>query len=180
MDSPLEPNPTVSVAPERRATLEALHGPPIDPYPFPPPTPNATQLVLQAEAETIESLYTLPGTVIAYGTNVTPTTFYNLLTYRVEEVQLPVPTTFTRVAGPDPIDKVWRVAITGGPFYPHSRPYLLYINNVEVGIGREQVDKVIFLIFDRAVLPEGATIAVTDLPGSTMNATLPETLHFQP
>lgn len=142
-----------------------------------PSVPDPNPQAREAEAIAYRSLFTRPGTLIAEGTNTVPTGTLNLLTYRVEEVTLPGPTTFTRwtVGHTVTVDKAWRVTITGGPFpVDDSTIYHLLINHRMVARGTNRTLEMMFLVFDRALLQEGATLGVS--PGGT----LPERLHFLP
>ena len=172
--------PTTTPLPQLTATVEAWWTA-VSEYGRPIPDPNESTQI--AEAQAFRSLFTLEGTVIAQGVNATPTGHYNLLTYRVEEVQLPGPTTFTRltVGRNITVDKVWRVIISGGPFEVRATSVDLYLDGNGITSGGESPDltEVIFLVFDRSLLQEGATIAISYY-GDLDNSTLPETLHFSP
>lgn len=142
-----------------------------------PSVPSPDEQVQEAEAIAYRSLYTNPGTLIAQGSNTVPTGELNLLTYRIEQVTLPGPTTFTRltVGRTITVDRAWRVTITGGPFpVDNSTMYYLLVNGRMVVQGGNRTHELVFLVFDRGLLKEGARLGVS--PGGT----LPEALHFLP
>lgn len=171
---PTEVIPTMG--PEERQTREALFGPQL-PY-----TP-AQATAISAEAEMYQSLHTRVGTIVAQGTNTTPTGPLHLKTYRLEEVLLPAPFTFTRhVTGRDvTVDRVWRLTVTGGPFEVRGASVSVYVDRTYVGVGGQSsnLDAVTAFVFDGSVLSEGATISVSYSTGEA-HTELPERLHFNP
>jgi hypothetical protein len=149
--------------------------------PIPNLTPNPHEQEQRAEAEMYVSLYSRPGLIIAQGSNTTPTGTFQLKTYRVEEIELPGPTTFTDfTVGNITVDRVWRVTITGGPFHQGQQSLVLYIDGRSIATGTDSaVDGAEFILFGDAILHEGAMLGVSTSLGVPI-ITLPETLHFEP
>jgi hypothetical protein len=174
---------TVTPLPQLTATAEAQMTRMAEFPPIPNLTPNPHEQEQRAEAEMFFSLFRRAGTTIAVGTNTIPTGTFQLKTYRVEEVVLPGPTTFTEfTVGNITVDKVWRVTITGGPFYLGQQTLVLYIDGKIVASGymsSPDAEGAQFILFGDAMLHEGATIGVGLSLGLPI-VTLPETLHFEP
>ncbi|HKP52109.1 MAG TPA: hypothetical protein VJ183_05610 [Chloroflexia bacterium] len=165
------------------ATAEALMTRMAEYPPIPNLTPNPQEQERRAELEMLRSLYHLPGTITAQGSNTTPSGAFQLKTYRIEEIELPEPVTFTELTiGNITVDRVWRIVITGGPFHVGQQSLVLYIDGKPVASGyvsSASGDGVQFILFDDALLQEGAMIGVSLTMGVPL-VTLPETLHFQP
>lgn len=165
-----------TIGPEERQTRVALYGPQL-------PYTSAEATAISTEAEMYQSLRTRTGTVVAQGTNTIPTGELHVRTYRLEEVTLPAPFTFTRhVTGRDAtVDRVWRLTVTGGPFQVRSSSINIYINGSYAGVAgiSPGLDAVTALIFDGSILREGATIAVSYSTGLAYTE-LSERLHFNP
>ena len=160
-----------------------------DPY-VPFETPNPTQAAENQMKHYLNDVYyEQEGTVIAEGTNTTPVphdTFNTSLTsYKIIEVTLPTPVTWD-VLVPAPggerlqvqtrtFDKVWRIIVTGGPFWTANNSWYVWIDNTKVGRALEGRTSVATVVFDRALLREGARIGVGFGCCPTY---LPERLHI--
>lgn len=176
---PTSPAPIPSESPVTTPTSQATPASTPSVY-TPPPIPNPNEQEERVEARIYQSLYTRPGVVIAEGTNITPTGRLNLLTYRLEEIELPGPTQFTPLTTGRfiTVDKVWRLTITGGPFPIGAMPPLVYLDNKLAGKGTEVMPGIVTVLFDDSLLREGASIAVTYIPDYLTDFTLPEALHL--
>lgn len=153
----------------------------------------ALQTYQQGRADCAEFFYSRAGQILAQGTNDVPTGSRNLKTYRVEAVRLPGRIT---CALPVPrstndgfqdqtitLDHFWRLTISSGPFYVGSLSWSIWLNDRLVGIGlnNSEATEVSAIMFDPALLQEGAMIGITrgvGLPDEVQY--LPETLHFSP
>lgn len=137
-----------------------------------------------------DAFYSQAGTAIARGPNTTPvsadTLPISITTYIVEEVTLPSAVTW-EVLVPNPtehslqvqtrtFDKFWRISVLGpGPFRIGNNFWRIWIDDNPVGNAVEAGDRVMTVIFDRALLREGARIGV----GYGGNPSyLPNTLHL--
>lgn|GEM_PF-5745709 len=168
-----------TIGPEERQTRVALFGPQM-------PYTSAEATAISAEAEMYQSLRTRTGAIVAQGTNTIPTGALHVRTYRLEEVRLPAPFSFTRhVTGRDiTVDRVWRLTVTGGRFQVRSASINVYIDGVYAGVGglggqSPEHNELVALIFDGSILREGAAIAVSYSTGDAYTE-LPERLHFKP
>ena len=156
-------------------------------------TPNPTQVARDEMGRYLsDAFYGQAGTAIARGTNTTPvsadTLPISITTYIVEEVTLPSAVTW-EVLVPNPaehnlqlqirtFDRFWRIKVLGpGPFWTGNNIWMIWIDDNPVGNAVEARDRVMTVIFDRALLREGARIGVDYGSGPSY---LPETLHIAP
>lgn len=138
------------------------------------------------------SVYTRNGTVIGEGTNTVPSQLYELKSYRVEEVVLPGRIT-CEVNAPVPgsnsqfqfqtltFDKVWRFAITSEhKHHVTVSPFWIYLDNTVIGVAGTSADgyQLVTIIYDRALLKEGAIIGISYAIRGDPDVILPEKLHF--
>lgn len=146
------------------------------------PTPNGTALAQIHEAHVWDSLFTLPGVVVAQGTNQTPTA-NGLLSYRVEEVTLPTPEVMDidRGGGENwvTVERVWRFIVTGTgfPIPLGQSSYDIWLDDTRLGSGAPHaVGEMTTIVFDRALLREGGTIYLSTTYSEKKE--LPERFHF--
>ena len=61
------------------------------------------------------------------------------------------------------VDRAWRVAVIGGPFPVRALPPVLWIDGVVLGIGHESEDltEISTIVFDRSLLRDGGTLALS-------------------
>ena len=122
-------------------------------------------------------LYTTTGKVISHGENKLPTCLLKLLTYRIEEVDLPGPTTFALDEGAVTVSKYWRIVVT---FSSSGGDGVLSIECTSI-LSKTTADnrkEVSALVFDRSLLREGAKISFA-YGYNKKGETLPETLQLQ-
>ncbi len=157
------------------------------------PTPNAIERTQMEEADLSESLFTRLGTVIAQGTNQTPTS-HGLTTYRVEEVAMTgtvsltwgMPSRFNRGWDVQRVtfDRFWRLTVSGPGIVPlpttNSAESVIWINGNKVGGGKINGDthEVSTVVFDRSLLTEGGRIAVSSVDSVEFSQEVPETIHY--
>ena len=157
------------------------------------PTPDPTDLAEGLHHEYLANLlYNGPANVIAQGTNTTPfsSTVYTqvtLTTYRVEEVHLPNDETWLTIllhadgglgVGSVTFNKAWRVTINGTGFYAADTAWFMSASSQLLGVCISTADGLATIVYDRALLPEGARLGVSF--GYSGPAYLPETVHFLP
>ncbi|HEY6333131.1 MAG TPA: hypothetical protein VI756_27660 [Blastocatellia bacterium] len=120
-----------------------------------------------------------PGTVIAEGQNIIPIGVFRLKSYRIEEVTLrePIRAEVDRIA--TQIDKAWKVSVTGGPFRVRDAAAVIWIDGKLIGFGLESQDlkSISVLVFDRSLLRNGATIALSYGENDPARTELPETIN---
>lgn len=149
------------------------------------PTFAATQAYLD------HVIHEQAGTVIAQSTSMTPIPFgistaISLTGYTVTEVVMDRTLTFdVTVPGPDrgrlqkqtrTFDRMWRVTVTGGPFRVSSLAWEVWLDDTIAGGSFEDSSSVTAIVFDRALLREGARIGIAIGQGEPVY--LPETLHL--
>gem|GEM_PF-2228779 len=118
------------------------------------------------------------GTVIAQGSNSTPTGSLRLKTYQIDEVRLPGPVTCKYVLPVDTtFDKFWRVTIfADGPFYEGSRLQFMWLDDTQLGTTIGVRDRYTTRVFDLGLLREGGVLCIS--LGLSQKHCLPEKLHF--
>jgi hypothetical protein len=134
------------------------------------PAPKSPQ-----ESSTAD-LLKLPGKVLGEGENKRPVGQFKLLTYRVEEVQLPA-TRNVEVRGQRvEVDKAWRITITGGPFPVRNLPAVIWVDDQVVGVGveNERLSGLTAITFDSSLLHEGSTISLSYGEDKDARVKLPE------
>jgi hypothetical protein len=125
--------------------------------------PPAAPAAQGAGAPNMYELHQLPGTVIGEGQNVQPAGQHQVATYRVEELALPSPVAVTIAGQAVTVGRAWRVAVIGGPFPVRALPPVLWIDGVMLGIGHENEDltEISTIVFDRSLLRDGGTLALS-------------------
>jgi len=145
------------------------------------PTPGPTARAKMEEGQLVKSLYTRPGVVIAQGTNSTPTAD-GITSYRIEEVIMTGTATITWLEERVTFDRFWRLTVTGPTFgtYFGSLRYTIWIdqNLLAHGNPRSVPGEVRALAFDRSLLPEGATITVSQFNSVSISSQVPERIHY--
>jgi hypothetical protein len=138
-----------------------------------PPDDETAQLI-----ELHNALYGSQGDLKAEAQHL-PVGPMHINSYRVEEVTLPQPTS-VKVKGEESVaNSAWRVTVGGGPFPVGALPIVLWINNNKVGYAQPNLDlsKVTAVTFDRDLLRDGATFAVS-YGENGAKTKLPEKLSF--
>lgn len=126
------------------------------------------------------------GKLLSEGYNLSPVGVFGVKTYRLEEVALPQPVEFGRGKRRQKLDSVLRLTITGESFSPGV--YKIWIDDNELSNVDYHPQRLSVIIFDRSVLEQMATLAVTyesqpaqpkivlperlSLPGQVLNALL--------
>ena len=120
------------------------------------------------------------GKVLAEGRNLQPIGQFNLRSYRLEEIPLKQSVTVEIDGKPLVTDKAWRLIVTGGPFPVRALPPVVWIDDVQIGYGveNERLSEISVLTFDRSLLREGATIAVSYGESKRDRVALPEKLSL--
>jgi hypothetical protein len=102
------------------------------------------------------------GKVIGEGRNTQPVGQFKLTKYRVEELTLPQKVEVESGGRSIQVDKAWRVTILGS-FQVRALPPVIWIDDFSLGHGaeNEQLSEISVIIFDRSLLRQGATIALS-------------------
>lgn len=123
-----------------------------------------------------ELLFKSPAKLLYAGDNVVPTAKLNVKSYRLEEVKLPQPLEVDIRGTNKSIDSFIRLTITGEKFQPGE--YTIWLGEESLTDVMRSPSELVTVIFDRALLENGAAIAVSyetlDDPSRTV---LPETLY---
>jgi len=125
-------------------------------------------------------LQKLPGVVLAEGSNSQPVGQYHVTTYRIEEVSPAAPLQAEVDGKSVLLDKVWRIAVIGGPFPVRNAPAVIWIDDEPVGFGAESPDlrSISTLVFDRSVLKHGARLALSYGVDHNGRSVLPESINL--
>ena len=126
-----------------------------------PATLRDVQPVVEGDLS-LYQVHKLPGRLLSQGTNNGPIGSLALLTYQLEEIQLPTPVR-TKIKGQmQEVSTAWRLTVTGGPFTVRDAPAVISIDGVPIGIGAESPDlrRLTVVTFNRAALRDGGTISV--------------------
>ncbi|MGH9936724.1 MAG: hypothetical protein ACREAM_10795 [Blastocatellia bacterium] len=129
---------------------------------------------------TLVELFSLPGRIIAQGTNEEPAGALGLKTYRLEEVTLPQPFQAQVNGVARQMRIAYRFTVTGGPFRVRSLPPVLWIDGepfIQVQES-EDLSALVTIVFNRSILQEGASITVSYGLEDPNPVTLPERLSF--
>jgi hypothetical protein len=132
------------------------------------------------EELTMSELLKLPGRVLGEGKNTRPVGQFQLLKYRVEELQLPRSIKVELHGQQVEVDKAWRLTITGGPFPVRAMPAVIWIDDQIVGYGveNERLSEIIAITFDRTLLREGGTISLSYGEDKQGRVNLPDKLKL--
>lgn len=117
----------------------------------------------QTASMTYADLFELKGRVIARGTNTNPIGPSGLKTYRIEELTLPPGTRIALNGSVIQADTAWRITLIGNAFDPRDLPPIISIDSTALLPAQESKDlvEVAAITFDRALLRDGATIALS-------------------
>lgn len=141
---------------------------------------DAQQLVTQSPENdiAIAQMHKLAGRVLAQGKNVQPAGELKLRSYLIEEITLARPLQVEIGTLKTEVSRGWRLTITGGPFVVRAMPAMVWIDNVLLGYGVESTDlqKISVITFDRALLRDGAAIALSYGENDPARTELPERL----
>jgi hypothetical protein len=129
---------------------------------------------------TMHDLYKRQGEVIAQGNNATPAGAFQLTTYRVEALALPQPMNVVLNDQSLEVSRAWRLTIQGGPFNVGALGYVIWIDDTPFGFAQESQDltELSAVLFDPAVLRDGATLAVSYGENKEQRIQLPERLNL--
>jgi hypothetical protein len=129
---------------------------------------------------TIAELLKMPGRLLGEGKNTSPAGQFQLLKYRVEELQLPRSIKLKLHGQQVEVDKAWRLTITGGPFPVRALPAVIWVDDQMVGYGveNERLSEITAVTFDRALLREGGTISLSYGEDKQGRVKLPEKLKL--
>jgi len=121
-----------------------------------------------------------PGVLLAEGKNTVPAGQFRLKTYRIEEVALRNPIRAEIDGQPAQINRAWRFTITGGPFRMRDAAAIIWIDDKPVGFGIEgpHLDSISVLVFDRTLMRNGASIALSYGENDPGRTELPEKINL--
>jgi hypothetical protein len=121
-----------------------------------------------------------PGVLLAEGKSAVPTGQFGLKTYRIEEVTLRTAIRAEVDGQPTQITKAWRLSITGGPFRVRNAAPIIWIDDKPVGFGMEAPDlkSISVLVFDRTLLHNGASLALSYGENDPGRTSLPEKINI--
>ena len=108
-------------------------------------------------------LYTrAKGKVIAEGRNTKASEQVPVERYTVEELKLDEPIEAEIGGKKTEVYQAYRITVVGGPFQIRAMALLLAIDDkiTLVGVESRNADRVIFILYDRSLLREGATFTV--------------------
>ncbi len=142
----------------------------------PPPPLSAEDAAAVQNTDSILFLFAQPGVIIAQGTNTTASGPARLRTYQVEEVTLSAPATVQINDTVVTTEKFWRVILIGDHLPIMNATPSIWLDDTQLGYGKftDGGGGIGVLVFNRAMLKEGATITLDY--GGRVN--LPEKLHF--
>ena len=122
-----------------------------------PTASQDTQIRRKAELHTREK-----GKVIAEGMNTNALEQVPVNRYTVEELKLDEPIEAEVGGKKTEVYQVYRITVFGGPFDVRAMPFVLKIDDKTTlnGVEAPKLDKVIFILYDRSLLRDGATFAV--------------------
>jgi hypothetical protein len=145
---------------------------------------NARTVAQQAPGpqkdQAVTELMKLPGRVLGEGKNARPVGQFKLLTYRVEELQLPATREVELNGQRVNVDKAWRITITGGPFSVRALPAVVWVDDQIVGNGieNERLTEITAITFDSSLLRDGSTISLSYGEDKDARVKLPEKLSL--
>jgi len=142
--------------------------------------PHALAQNVNDEELTVVDLLKLQGKVLAEGKNTRPVGQFNLLSYRVEELQLPRSMKVEVKGQQVQVDKAWRITVTGGPFPVRALPAVIWIDDQIAGHGveNERLTEIRAVTFDHSLLRTGATISLSYGEDKDDRVRLPEKLNL--
>ena len=122
-----------------------------------PTSSQDTQVRKKAELHTRAK-----GKVIAEGRNTKDLEKLPVERYTVEELELAEPVEAEVAGRKTEVYQAYRITIFGGPFELRAMPLLLFIDDKSplVGVEGRNLDRVTFILYDRALLRDGATLTV--------------------
>lgn len=131
-------------------------------------------------ANTMLQLRRMPGRLLAQGSNTEPTGEVKLRSFILEELNLARAIRVDINGQIVETARAWRLTITGGPFPVRAMPALVWLDDNLAGQGAENPDlsELSVIIFDRALLREGATISVSYDEDDPDRMALPEKLKL--
>jgi hypothetical protein len=132
------------------------------------------------DADEMLRLRSMPGRLLARGSNQEPAGEYKLRSFVLEELNPARPLQAEIDGQKTELRQAWRLTITGGPFEIRNMPAMIWIGDTLVGVGVESPDlaRLSVIIFDRSLLREGATLSVSYGEGDPQRSELPEKLKL--
>lgn len=123
----------------------------------PPPSAQDVQVRRKAELHTRKG-----GKVIAEGKNEKASEHVRVKRFTVEELQLDEPVEVEIEGKKTEVYQAFRITVFGGPFQIRAMAPLLHIDDKPplVGVESRDLDSVTFILYDRSLLREGATLTV--------------------
>ena len=105
------------------------------------------------------------GKVIAEGRNTNVSQRDNVVRYTVEELKLEEPIEAEIRGKKTEVHQAYRITLFGGPFDVRDIPAILGIDDKISLVGMEapKLDKVTFILYDRSLLRDGATLYVSGI-----------------
>jgi hypothetical protein len=116
-----------------------------------------------------------PGILLSEGTNTVATGKLKLKSYQLEEVKLAPPLDLHVRGGRQQLSSALRLTVTGESFRCGS--YTIWINEQPLGDVSRGIKELVVIVFDRSLLEDGATIAVS-CDANTARSILPERLYL--
>ena len=119
--------------------------------------------------------------VLGEGSNTRPVGIFKLMNYRVEELSLSRVIKVEVKGEITETDKAWRVTITGGPFPVRALPPVIWVDDVALGYAaeNEELSEITVTIFDRSLLREGTSVALSYGNDKDGRMELPEKLSLR-
>jgi hypothetical protein len=124
--------------------------------------------------------YSVPGALLARGTNAQPTGPFRLLTYELEEVTLPAGVPVSALGARANVRTLLRLSVLGGPFRVQSIRPVIWVDDVPLRLvsPNPELTRLSALVLDRSVLRNGAAIAVSYGESADQRQRLPESLSL--
>jgi hypothetical protein len=111
----------------------------------------------------VRELLSVPGKLVSEAKSSRPTAELGLTGYRVEEIKLPRQLNMELHGQQVAVDKAWRVTVQGGPFPVRAMPAVIWIDDEIAGYGieNETLSQITAVVFDSALIREGAVVSVS-------------------
>ena len=122
----------------------------------PPTTQQEIQVRRKSELHTRAK-----GKVIAEGKNKNASKHVPVEGFTVEELQLDDPVEAEIDGKKTEVYQAYRITVFGGPFDLRAMPLVLMIDDTRlIGLQAPKLDKATFILYDRSLLRDGATLSV--------------------
>lgn len=118
---------------------------------------------LSAQILPVSSIYFTPGRVLAKGANTRAEGFLKLKSYRIEEVRLAKPVEADVDGKRIPVNRAFRVILTGEQFPVRDLPPFVWAGETRIGPAQESrtLSEVTAVTFDPSLLKEGASLSIS-------------------